>query len=419
MTAAAPSSSNKVVKIAAIFFILGFSFFVLKELQSILLPLFIAVIIALLFEPFYEYLKTKKVPAGLAILIIIIIIGLLLAAASAFIATSVNSFIGELPKYLDKLDAMISQLGASLKIPKNEVANFKNSLKFTSLLKNQSIPGYLSSAFASIAGVFTDFILILIYISFILSELSSIKKRILKAFSTERATALAININAIFVDIRSYLIGKTLINLIHATAITILLLSMGIDFAIFWGLLTFFLNFIPSFGSLIATIFPFLTALLQFDSLVMPLILLSALVALAQIAGNIIEPKVLGDRLDLSPILLILSLIFWGYVWGIMGMILSVPIMSMIKIVLMNSEKTKPIGILMSYNLEHVKDSDKKTAERIRNMFKKKALKMKEEEKAEQKELQKAEQKELQKAEEKELKKAEQKEIQQEKNEKK
>ncbi len=403
MTAAAPSSSYKVVKIAAIFFILGFSFFVLKELQSILLPLFIAVIMALLFEPFYEYLKCRKVPAGLAILIIIIIIGLMLAAASAFIATSVNSFIGELPKYLDKLDLMITQFGASLKIPKNEVANFKNSLKFTSLLKNQSIPGYLSSAFSSVAGVFTDFILILIYISFILSELSSIKIRILKAFSTDRATAIALNINAIFTDIRTYLVGKTIINLIHATAITILLYALGIDFAIVWGLLTFFLNFIPSFGSLIATIFPFLTALLQFDSLVMPLVLLSALVAMAQIAGNIIEPKVLGDRLDLSPILLILSLIFWGYVWGIMGMILSVPIMSMIKIVLMNSEKTKPIGILMSYNLQHVNDTDKKTAERIRNIFKKKALKLK----AEEKETHKAAEKELEKAEVKELQKAE------------
>lgn len=385
MVVSANSTTNKIINIAGIFFILGFSFLVLKELQSILLPLFIAVIMALLFEPFYEYLKNKRVPAGIAILIIIIIIGLLLAAASAFIASSVNSFVGELPKYLDKLDAMISQIGASLKIPKNEVANFKNSLKFTSLLKNQSLPSVVSSAFSSVAGVFTDFILILIYISFILSELGSIKKRILKAFSTERATAIALNINAIFVDIRTYLIGKTLINFIHAAAITILLYSLGIDFAIVWGLLTFFLNFIPSFGSLIATVFPFLTALLQFDSLVMPLVLLSALVAMAQIAGNIIEPKVLGDRLDLSPILLILSLIFWGYVWGIMGMILSVPIMSMIKIVLMNSEKTRPVAILMSYNLQSVKETDKKTAERIRNIFKKKALKLKAEEKEEQK----------------------------------
>lgn len=393
MTVSTNSTTNKIINIAGIFFIIAMSFVVLKELQSILLPLFIAIIMALLFEPFYEYLKNKRVPAGIAILIIIIIIGLMLAGASAFIATSVNSFVGELPKYLDKLDVMINSVGASLKIPKTEITNFKNSLKFTSLLKNQSLPAVVSSAFSSVAGVFTDFILILIYISFILSELGSIKKRILKAFTPERATSLAININDIFVDIRTYLIGKTLINFIHAACITILLYAMGIDFAIVWGLLTFFLNFIPSFGSLIATIFPFLTALLQFDSIVTPLILLGALVALAQVAGNIIEPKVLGDRLDLSPILLILSLIFWGYLWGIMGMILSVPIMSMIKIVLMSSEKTRPAAILMSYNLHNVKETDKKTAQRLRNIFKRKAIKIKEEEKELKKELKKEEDK--------------------------
>jgi predicted PurR-regulated permease PerM len=90
------------------------------------------------------------------------------------------------------------------------------------------------------------------------------------------------------------------------------------------------------------------------------IVILIILIVLANVVGNVIEPQVLGDKLDLSPILLLLSLILWGYIWGIMGMILSIPIMSMIKIVLMNFESTRPVAILMSYNQSSITDIKEK-----------------------------------------------------------
>ncbi|MBK8552927.1 MAG: AI-2E family transporter [Ignavibacteria bacterium] len=112
----------------------------------------------------------------------------------------------------------------------------------------------------------------------------------------------------------------------------------------------FFSDFIPNIGSMIVTIFVAIVALLQFESLAMPVFIVVVLILVQNLKGNILEPRIFGQRLDLSPLLLFFSLIFWGYIWGIVGMILSVPIMSMIKITLMNIPATKPIAILMSNN---------------------------------------------------------------------
>jgi predicted PurR-regulated permease PerM len=107
---------------------------------------------------------------------------------------------------------------------------------------------------------------------------------------------------------------------------------------------------VPNIGSLISTILPGLIAFLQFDNVITPIIIIVILVVIQNIIGNILEPRYLGDQLDLSPLLLLVSLIFWGYVWGIVGMVLSVPIMSMLKIVLSKFDSTRAISILMSYN---------------------------------------------------------------------
>jgi predicted PurR-regulated permease PerM len=141
----------------------------------------------------------------------------------------------------------------------------------------------------------------------------------------------------------------------------------GVDFYFVWGFLCFFSHYVPNIGSLISTILPGLTALLQFDNIITPIIIIILLIVVQNVIGNILEPKYLGDQLDLSPLLLLLSLIFWGYVWGIVGMILSVPIMSMIKIVLSKFEGTKSVAILMSYNKDN--SGKRKKISKLKSLF--------------------------------------------------
>jgi len=149
-------------------------------------------------------------------------------------------------------------------------------------------------------------------------------------------------------DIKTYFVIKTLISL--ATGITsyIIFISFGVDFALFWAFLIFLLNYIPTIGSIIAVIFPVIFSLLQFESWTITIFLGIFLTGTQMFYGNFLEPKLQGNRLNLSPLIIIFSLLFWGQIWGVVGMLLCVPIMVMINIVLAHIPATRPIAILLS-----------------------------------------------------------------------
>jgi predicted PurR-regulated permease PerM len=341
--------------ITAALFLVGFSCYILKELQSILLPLFVALIISFLFEPLYEWLKKKKFPSWAAILAVVIVILIVSNIASVFVYTSINTFTTGIPKYIQKVEGLgdkiiffINTLGIS-----ND--KLKETLDFSKFFSGEKVAGLLSVIISGIAGIFTNYVLILIYIIFLLSEFSSIKLRILAAFSKSGARTIADTMSDIFIDLRKYIVGKTLINFSHAFILTIIFLIFGLDFAIVWGLLFFFLTWLPQIGAFIATIFPLLIAFAQYDNILTPIVLMIIMVAVGYIMGSFIEPRILGNKLNLSPLLLIFSLVFWGWMWGIVGMLLSVPVMSMIKIILSKFESTNPIAILMSNEVVYSK----------------------------------------------------------------
>ncbi|MBM4158331.1 MAG: AI-2E family transporter [Ignavibacteria bacterium] len=342
---------SRFLSIAAALFLIGFTFFVMKELQLILLPLFLAIIITFLFTPFYEWMLKKKIPGWLGIVIVLLCIILISNISSVFVFTSINSFTSQMPKYETKFVAYYGEIITTLKNYGINTESIQESIKFENILKEGTITTLITDLVSSVAGIFGHFIMILIYIIFLLSEWRNIRVRIRKAYSPERAAQIADILDDIFKDVREYIVYKTLINLSHAIIATIIFWIFGVDFAIVWGLLTFFMTYIPNIGAFVSTLLPFLTALIQYDNIIVPIILLIVLVVVGMVIGNLIEPKILGDALNLSPILILFSLIFWGYVWGIVGMLLCVPIMSMIKIILSKFPTTKPIAILMSYNI--------------------------------------------------------------------
>lgn len=351
---------NKFFTLVAALFLVGFTFFILKELQSILLPFFIALIISFLFEPYYEWLKSKRIPGALSLIIVIITILILANITSVFVITGITAFTNEIPKYTEKSKHIVETISANL----NNWGFFnqyvKNSIDISKFVNGEAIANFATYFFSSIVSLFGNFVLIIIYVIFLLSEFGSIRKRVLKAFSSDRSKKIADTLTDIFTDVKKYIVGKTLINLGYGTIVTLILLFFGVDFYLVWGFLAFLMAFIPNIGSLVSTVLPFLTALIQFDGdFVKPIIILILMIASANLIGNIVEPKILGDKLNLSPILLLLSLIFWGYLWGLVGMILSVPIMSMIKIILGKFEQTKTISILMSYDVSEIRQKRK------------------------------------------------------------
>ncbi|HMS65466.1 MAG TPA: AI-2E family transporter [Ignavibacteria bacterium] len=344
--------NNRFLNITAGIFLAGFSVFVLKELSSIFIPLVLAIIISFIFEPFFSWMKSKKVPSGIAIAVVILVIVTLANIASLFIVTSVNSFSSTFSVYEVKFLDFVNRLIVSLNLSDAELQNLNNSLKISNLLQQGSITSFLANFFTSFLGIFGDFVLIIFYVIFILSEMSNIKERIHVAFSKEKADKIISTLETILIDLRTYISGKTIISLVLGFLSGLLLKIFGVEFYFICGFLIFIMHFIPSIGALIAISLPAMIMFLQFDNIVTPIIVTSLLIIMQNVVGNIVEPKVMGDQLDLSPLLLLFSLFLGGYIWGIVGMVLSVPIVSMIKIILMNFDSTRPMGILMSYKSE-------------------------------------------------------------------
>ncbi|MBK8552929.1 MAG: AI-2E family transporter [Ignavibacteria bacterium] len=340
---------NKFLNVAAGFFLTGFIIFALKELSTILIPFVLALIISFVFLPFFAWLKSKRVPQPVAIVIILIIIIIIANIASVFIVASVDTFSSNFTVYEEKFLKMVNSLIVSLNLSSQEIQKLSDSLKISNLLKEGSITSFIAGFLTGFLSIFGDFLLILLYIIFILSELGSIRERIKYAFHAKRAERISETMDSIFKDVRTYISGKTIISLILGTLSGFVLWIFGVDFYFIWGFFIFITHYIPNIGAVFGITLPSILMFLQFDTVFTPILVTVILIALDNVIGNILEPKILGDRLNLSPLLLLLSLFAGEYVWGIVGMVLSVPIVSMLKIVFMNFKSTRPMGIMMSY----------------------------------------------------------------------
>ncbi len=344
------NNPNKFLNVCAGIFLTFFILYLLKELQSIVLPFFIAVVISFVFLPLYNILLKKKLPAALAIITIVLIILIVSNLSSVLIITSINSFSQEFPKYEMKFLQVYEKITSGLNIPESQLSKLSATLNFRNMLLEGKLTSAITGIFSSITSIMGNYILILFYVIFLLSEAKSIENRLTLAYPDKDRSSFKQTLTDIITGVKSYIAGKTLLSLIQAVIIGIILWAFGVDFYFIWGFMFFFSDFIPNIGSLVVTVLIAVLMLLQYDNIVTPVIIIIILILIQNLKGNILEPKIFGARLDLSPLMLLLSLIFWGYIWGIVGMILSVPIMSMIKIILMNFPGTKPLAILMSNN---------------------------------------------------------------------
>lgn len=207
----------------------------------------------------------------------------------------------------------------------------------------------LLSAFSFSTDILTKVFMVIIYALFIFLEEPSFKTKLFILFpDKDQFDSTYDIIHKIEVSISKYLGLKTLISLITATLSYLVLMLLGVDFPVFWAFLIFVLNYIPNIGSIVATLFPVVFCFLQFGSFVQGFLVLLFVGAIQFFIGNILDPKLMGNSVNLSPLVIILSLSFWGAIWGITGMLLSVPIMVIVVIILSKFPNSKPLAILLS-----------------------------------------------------------------------
>lgn len=314
--------------------------------QSIIIPFVFALLLWFLVRKIRQLLDKisfieKYFPSLLKNLVPSLIILTILSIISKILLTSINNLALSYPIYEANIELIINQINETLHI--NLIDNLKQETRdfdFAQLLKN---------LFKSLTDLLSNTFLIIIYALFIFLEESNFATKLKNAYNNKERYA---NLNHILDNIEhsisNYIGVKTLTSLSTGVLSYIALLLIGIESPLFWAFLIFMFNFIPTIGSIVATLFPALFCLLQFGDPMPSLMVFLIVGAIQVIIGNILEPKIMGNTLNISPLVAILSLIIWGAIWGIPGMLLSIPITVMIVIVLSNFENTKPIAIMLS-----------------------------------------------------------------------
>lgn len=286
------------------------------------------------------------IPIWLSNVFVFTLIVLGFSFISGIITNSIADLSTSYSKYEPNIDAIIKSLDTYFHI---DIVKFVKSV--IGDFNYGSVLGDIANGISSILG---DTFMIIIYALFIFLEESSFKKKLIKAFEGKEKKYINMEsmLSKIEFSISNYLRLKTYVSLLTGVLSYIVLLLVGVDSAPFWAFLIFLLNYIPTIGSLIATIFPAIFSLIQFGEFPPFLIVLIAVGSVQIIVGNIIEPKLFGKSLNLSPLVTILSLAIWGKIWGITGMILSVPITVIMIIIFSQFEKTKTVAIFLSENGE-------------------------------------------------------------------
>jgi len=356
-------SVNKHMKAAAYF--LGFISFVLfvyilMALSEILVPVTIAVFLTYLFHPLLAYLHKQGVPKWLALVMILIVVAIIGYLTGLLFISAVSDLPDKFLSYSKNISGFFSEILKPFDVTLREFASWIKvdirKLNVSTLFEKLFEAGVIQNLFNSLSSMLGDFFIALIFWVFMMIGKVKFEERLGVAFA-EKKYAVQENLNNINIQLQSYLIIKTVLSLILGTIVTVVLMIYNIDFAILWGLLTFVFNFIPNIGALIATIGPIVIALLQYGLGLTSISLAAVLFIMHNIVGNLIEPHYLGRRMDLSPVFVLFSLIFWGWVWGIVGMFLAVPIAAAMKILFSNIEPLKPIAILMgskAHNLNSI-----------------------------------------------------------------
>jgi predicted PurR-regulated permease PerM len=321
--------------------------FVLYELRAILFPLILALMISLGFRPMMRKLSARKVPVFFSILIVLLIVIGFSVFLSAIVVNGVEAIVTAAPAYEEKLDRLLGAAAGSVMGAAKDVGLEGYEFKWEDTVEVGSLMRFAASSVGGVVSMTGNIFLALLYLIFLLMGTNAFPGKIQQAFRPDLSVRISKILDSVDTHVRRYLISKTIISLITAVLVTVILLAFEVDFALFLGLATFFLNFIPNVGSFIATAFPGLVALIQFESFGQALLIVLLLVIVQSVMGNFIEPKLMGERLDLSPLAILLALIFWGWLWGIWGMLLAVPITSLIKIICESTEPLKPFAVLM------------------------------------------------------------------------
>lgn len=314
--------------------------------RDLLVPFMISIAIWYLINILSDYyhkitIGKWQVPRWMSYTASLLTIILVLNFLIGMISSNISEVRDAAPLYQENFTKLTAKIFAIFGINgEPNIAQVFNQINLGPFITN------LAGTLASLAGSAS---LIMIYVLFLMLEQKyfNVKLNRLLAGSQHRDTVFNI-LDHISEDVKTYIGVKTFVSALTGGACYLVLVSVGVNNASFWAFFIFLLNFIPTVGSMLAVLFPSLLSLVQFDTFTPFFIVIASLVVIQLIIGNILEPKLMGNRLNLSPLVVMLSLALWGSIWGIAGMFLSVPFTVILMIIFSQFPKTKSIAIMLS-----------------------------------------------------------------------
>ena len=313
----------------------------LKAASALIVPLLMALFIAIITLPFMLWLTGKGASKWAALGLILLVLASVILTVGSLISSSVDQFSALLPTYENKLRTTITLL--SDWAARHQLTGFTGT-EFA-IVDPKAAARIIGGLVGSVGRIVGDSLLIFFTVMFLLVEASTIPNKI-RAILSDPDTTLE-RLSEFLSAVKQYLVIKSLTSLITGVVVTAWLFFLGVDFAVLWGSIAFFMNFVPFVGSIIAAVPVVFLAFL--DAGVQDALLVAAgFLAINLVVGNLIEPRFMGRGLGLSTLVVFLSLLFWGWVFGPVGMFLSVPLTMLIKIALESDPRSRWIAILLS-----------------------------------------------------------------------
>ncbi len=332
-----------------VFIFLIIVFYLLNILSSLLIPLAFAYLAASLFQPLIQILQNKKIPKWLIYPSVIVFSLILIFIIVLIFSSSVSEFVQQQDFFAERLETkfipIIASLSEFLKNYFGTELNLNEALG--KILKSDFVSSSVGSFINAIGNFTSSFIIFAFYYIVFLTTMSGYKQYLNYVNGAVSDSGMIENYEKIQNSIFTYVKIKVIVSIFTAVLVYVVLIIFGVKFAFLWGLLAFLLNFIPIVGSLIAVILPTLMAIIQFDSFSTIVILFVLLESCQIIIGNIVEPIMMGNSLRLNTITTMFGLVFWGFIWGIPGMLLSMPLVVIFKILFEQSKDLAFLGRIL------------------------------------------------------------------------
>lgn len=309
--------------------------------RSIIAPLLLSVFIGVIISAVLDWLRNMGMRTSVAALFMIAFVGVMGTILVSIVGSSLEDLMDSLPEQTKQLEAQKSRIIEMLQ-SYGMTSTAEVEAAFDSLFSID----FMRSLAGGIQSLFGYAFMVFLMVAFLMLEWSQFGAKMLAMPGNTRQAIQ--QSSEILSSIRQYMIIKSLVSLLTGVLIYLWLLILGIEYAAFWGALAFLLNYIPTIGSLVAGIIPtFFTLLQQGDSVIPAVNVAIAFLVVNTLIGNILEPRIMGEGLGLSTLVVFVSLVFWGWTLGPVGMLLAVPLTMTIKIVLQHDDRTQWIATLL------------------------------------------------------------------------